>query len=349
LVLIRDFSYVETTRPPPDNPVLILNLALLFMALAALLFAGAVYRRAKAETRLDPVTGALNRGGFIEVLEDESKRARRYLHPLTVAYVDLDDFKLVNDLLGHEAGNSCLETVAHTMQDTLREVDFVARIGGDEFALLLSEAKAEAVRAVLNKLQTALLETMQTKNWRVTFSIGAVTFGEPLGDPVEMMAKADELMYSVKLSGKNRIEHSIVNRASDMGRLVRCSKCRTSFAAASDGCPICGGTALLDLHTADEARTQRGVRAYIANLEGELTASLRTMETVLDVLVEAGTSQLADGVLHLSIEHVQKIAAAAGAPQAFAQNGNTGDAHAPRLTVKHKIAELKAFAATRGR
>jgi len=91
------------------------------MSLAALLFAGARYRRAKVQTRRDPVTGALNRGGFIEVLEDESKRARRYLHPLTVAYLDLDDFKLVNDLLGHEAGNSCLETVAQTIEDTLRE------------------------------------------------------------------------------------------------------------------------------------------------------------------------------------------------------------------------------------
>jgi diguanylate cyclase (GGDEF)-like protein len=329
--------------------VLILNLALLSMSLAALLFAGAMYRRAKVQTRLDPVTGALNRGGFIEVLEDESKRARRYLHPLTVAYVDLDDFKLVNDLLGHEAGNSCLEAVAQTMQDTLREVDFVARIGGDEFALLLSETKAEDVRGVLDKLQTTLLGAMHAKNWRVTFSMGAVTFGEPLGDPVEMMAKADELMYSVKLSGKNRIEHSILNRASDTGRLVRCSKCRTSFAAASDGCPICGGSALLDLHAVDEARTQRGVRAYIGNLEGELTAALRTTETILDVLTEAGKSELAGGVLHLSPEHVQQIAAAVGASQAFAQNGGTGDVRAPLVTVKHKMAELKAFAATRGR
>jgi len=93
----------------------------LIVALTALLCAGALYRRAKVQTRRDPLTGALNQSGFIEVLEDESNRARRYLHPLTVAYVDLDDFKLVNDLLGHEAGNSCLETVAQTIEDTLRE------------------------------------------------------------------------------------------------------------------------------------------------------------------------------------------------------------------------------------
>jgi len=105
----------------------------------------------------------------------------------------------------------------------------------------------------------------------------------------------------------------------------------------------------LDLHAAGEARTQRGVRAYIANLEGELTAALRTTETILDVLTEAGKSELADGILYLSQEHVQKIAAAVGAPQAFAQASGAGDAREPLLTVKHKIAELKAFAATRGR
>jgi len=131
--------------------------------------------------------------------------------------------------------------------------------------------------------------------------------------------------------------------------LVRCSKCRTSFAAASEGCPICGGTALFDLHAAGEAHTQRGVRAYIANLEGELTAALRTMETILDVLTEARKSEVADGVLHLSREQVQKIALAVDAPQAFAQNSDAAGTREPLMTVKHKIAELKAFAATRGR
>jgi diguanylate cyclase (GGDEF)-like protein len=227
--------------------VLILNLALLFVALSALVLAAGLYRRAKAQTRRDEVTGALNRSGFVEVLEDESKRARRYLHPLTVTYVDLDNFKLVNDILGHEAGNSCLQAVACTMQDTLREVDFVARLGGDEFALLLSETRPEDVRGVLDKLRAALLEAMEAKNWRVTFSIGSVTFDEPLDAAVDMMAKADELMYSVKLSGRNRIEHSVLQKANQTDRLVRCSKCRTSFAASSDACPICGGTALLDL------------------------------------------------------------------------------------------------------
>jgi len=164
-----------------------LNLALLFVILTMVVWAGKLYRRVKELTRQDALTGALSRRGFIGVLGDESKRARRYLHPLTVVYVDLDDFKVVNDVLGHETGNSVLQVVARTMQSTLREVDFVARLGGDEFALLLSETMAGDIRGVLNKLQTALLEAMKAKDWRVTFSIGAVMFNDPLATPEEMM------------------------------------------------------------------------------------------------------------------------------------------------------------------
>lgn len=129
-------------------------------------------------------------------------------------------------------------------------MDFVARLAGDEFALLLSETGSENVRLVLDKLQTALTEAMND-GWRVTFSIGAVTFNDPLPMAEEMIAKADELMYSIKLSGKNRIEHSVLDVPNKTDHLVRCSNCRTSFAATSHACPICGGTTLLDLQPAE--------------------------------------------------------------------------------------------------
>jgi diguanylate cyclase (GGDEF)-like protein len=332
--------------------VLILNLALLFVALGALGLAAGLYRRAKAQTRRDEVTGALNRTGFVEVLEDESKRARRYLHPLTVAYVDLDNFKLVNDILGHEAGNSCLQAVARTMQDTLREVDFVARLGGDEFALLLSETRPEDVRGVLGKLRAALLEAMEANDWRVTFSIGAVTFDEPLDAAVDMMAKADELMYSVKLSGRNRIEHSVLQKANQTGRLVRCSNCRTSFAASADACPICEGTALLDLHAAEHhVQTQRGVQAYIANLERELTGALRSLEAILDVLTKAEELEHAssNGVLRLCREDVRKITAAVGAFDGLAESKGSEEACAPLRIFRQRVSELRTSTVSRRR
>jgi diguanylate cyclase (GGDEF)-like protein len=327
-----------------------LNLAFLFVTLAAIGWAAGVNRRAKMRTRQDDLTGALNRRGFIQVLEDESKRARRYLHPLSVAYVDLDDFKLINDILGHKTGNLVLQAVARTMQSTLREVDSVARLGGDEFALLLSETEAEGVRVVLEKLRTALINEMNAHDWQVTFSIGAVTFNDPLATAEEMIAKADELMYSVKLSGKNRFEHSVVDKPNQTDHFIRCSNCRTSFAATSQACPVCGGTTLLDLHTAEEhAQTQRGVQVYITNLERELTGAVRSLEAILDILIEAEKLEDSrrDGILHLCKEDVQKIAEAVGTPEAFAQSKGVDGAHAPLQLSKKTVSERRAFAATR--
>ena len=289
----------------------------MLVTLIAVVWAGWLSHRVKELTHLDPVTGALSRHGFIEALEAASKRSRRYLHPLTVAHFDLDSFKLVNDLLGHETGNSVLRVVARTIKKTLREMDVVARLGGDEFALLLSETRAENVLGILNKIQSALLEAMQANDWRVTFSIGAITFNTPLATTEEMIAKADELMYSVKLSGKNRIEHQFVDQPNQTDHFVRCSNCRTSFAASSQACPSCGGTALLDLQ--QNAPTQRGIQAYIRKLEGELTEALRSLEKILDILINAEKLEHPneDHVLHLSTEDVRLIGAAVGMPEAF--------------------------------
>jgi diguanylate cyclase (GGDEF)-like protein len=327
-----------------------LNLALLFVTLTAVVWAGELYRRVKELTLQDDLTGALSRRGFIEVLGDESKRSRRYLHPLTVAYVDLDDFKLVNDVRGHQTGNSVLQVVARTMRSTLREMDVVARLGGDEFALLLSETNPENVLRVLSKLQAALLEAMNENDWGVTFSIGAVTFNDPLATAEEMIAKADELMYSVKLSGKNRIEHSVLDKPNQSDHFVRCSTCRTSFAATSQACPVCGGTALLDLQPAEHnTPTQRGVQAYVSNLEGELTEALRSLETILDILVSAEKSEHSkdDSILRLSKEDVQQIGAAVGMPEAFKDAYNAGAPHSRLLLFKQRVSEIRAFGASR--
>jgi len=327
-----------------------LDLGLLFVTLIAVVWTGWLYHRVKELTHLDPVTGALSRHGFIEALEDASKRSRRYLHPLTVAYFDLDSFKLVNDLLGHETGNSVLRVVARTIKKTLREMDVVARLGGDEFALLLSETSAENVLGVLNKIQSALLEAMQANDWRVTFSIGAITFNTPLATAEEMIAKADELMYSVKLSGKNRIEHQFVDQPNQTDHFVRCSNCRTSFAASSQACPSCGDTALLDLQ--QNIPTQRGIQAYIRKLEGELTEALRSLEKILDILINAEKLEHPNEhhVLHLSTEDVRLIGAAVGMPEAFEEtnNADTGASHSPLLRFKQRVSKIRAFAATRG-
>lgn len=161
--------------------------------------------REKDEARLDFLTKIANRRAFYEVGLREITRARRYNRPLTLLYIDLDNFKQVNDAFGHETGDELLVEVAATIRCNVRATDLVARLGGDEFALLLTETNREAGLVVTNKLRETLLRAMQERNWPVTFSIGMVSFTVPPASVEEMVKQADEVMYSVKQRGKNSI------------------------------------------------------------------------------------------------------------------------------------------------
>jgi diguanylate cyclase (GGDEF)-like protein len=120
-----------------------------------------------------------------------------------LAYIDLDNFKTVNDTYGHLIGDSLLRLVADTIRNNIRTTDVLARLGGDEFVVLLPETDFEQSEIVINKVQTQLLDEMKKNNWPVTFSIGAVTFLTPPESVDEMIKKADNLMYSAKKNGKN--------------------------------------------------------------------------------------------------------------------------------------------------
>jgi diguanylate cyclase (GGDEF)-like protein len=158
---------------------------------------------------IDTLTKVLNRRKFWEVAIVELKRASRYGHPFTIAYLDLDSFKHVNDTLGHEVGDRLLRFVADTIRKNLRETDTVARLGGDEFVILLSETAYEPAGVCLRKVQHKLLNATKECKWDVTFSIGAVTFLNAPDSVETMVRTADNLMYSVKRNGKNQIRHEI--------------------------------------------------------------------------------------------------------------------------------------------
>jgi diguanylate cyclase (GGDEF)-like protein len=155
--------------------------------------------------RTDALTRIANRRAFFEAATLEVERARRNRRPLALAYVDADDFKDVNDRLGHAQGDALLVTVAQTLRGTTRSVDAVARLGGDEFGLLLPETSAAETEALLSRLRGALLGAMAWKGWNVGFSIGAAVFVAPPGSVDEMMARADELMYAAKREAKGSI------------------------------------------------------------------------------------------------------------------------------------------------
>ncbi len=164
----------------------------------------------KELSRIDFLTQVANRRAFYEMAEFESKRSRRYQRPISLAYIDIDNFKQVNDRMGHEVGDRLLVAVAASIQKSVRETDLVARVGGDEFVLLLPETAAEPAQIVLGKVRNNLLDAMERNAWPVTFSIGLATFPTP-PDSVDAMVKfADDLMYSVKNSGKDRIASTVV-------------------------------------------------------------------------------------------------------------------------------------------
>lgn len=177
-------------------------------AVALALMLAALRSRLEVEellARTDALTHIANRRAFFEAASLEVERARRHRRALTAAYVDVDDFKEVNDRLGHAEGDALLVAVARILRATTRAVDAVARLGGDEFGLLLPETDAGEAEALLDRLRDEILAAMEEHGWRVGVSIGAATFVSPPASVDEMMACADELMYAAKREEKGSI------------------------------------------------------------------------------------------------------------------------------------------------
>ena len=153
--------------------------------------------------RTDSLTSLANRRAFVESAWVELERARRHGRPLSLLYIDCDDFKAVNDRLGHVGGDAVLAAVAETLQKAVRGHDTVARLGGDEFGILLPEIDGPGAAALAERLGPQLRETLTGRWDRVTFSIGVATFVTPPASVDEMILRADELMYQAKRSGKD--------------------------------------------------------------------------------------------------------------------------------------------------
>lgn len=156
----------------------------------------------------DYLTGALNSLFFYNVLQMEINRSLRYKNPFTIAYIDLDNLKTVNYEFGYATGDKVLCFVANQIKNSLRKVDVVARLGSDEFALLMPETNQKSAQVVLSKLQHNILAGMQKNNWPVTLSIGVLTCLDTPPTANEAIKKVDDLMYSVKKSSKNNIKYA---------------------------------------------------------------------------------------------------------------------------------------------
>jgi diguanylate cyclase (GGDEF)-like protein len=153
----------------------------------------------QAEAMRDFVAGTLNRRGIEQILEAEVERCRRHGEPLSLALLDIDHFKRLNDTQGHAAGDLALVQVANLIRDNLRPYDQVGRYGGDEFLLLLPSTTAERAEMILNRIRERL---MRDHTLRCTLSAG-LTAMTPHDDMSSLLARADGALYAAKTDGRD--------------------------------------------------------------------------------------------------------------------------------------------------
>lgn len=165
-------------------------------------------RRLEQASRFDSLTGSANSTSLYEYLDKELERLRRYGHPVTLAYLDLDGFKEVNDGFGHLVGDRVLRVVSECVKSRLRKTDVLARLGGDEFSILYPETDEESARVAVDEMVHRLGEEMRAGGWPVTFSVGVVTCHEAPATSEGLVKMADDLMYSVKLGTKNAVKYA---------------------------------------------------------------------------------------------------------------------------------------------
>lgn len=160
-----------------------------------------------AEAITDPLTGAHNRRWFDQALGREVERAKRFGRPMALVLIDVDHFKEYNDSRGHEFGDEVLRRLGPALRAALRDMDLLARYGGDEFAAVLPEASGEEAREVAGRLLAAADKIVVPgfPDIRVTLSVGGASLPEDAETAAELFSRADEALYFAKQAGRNRV------------------------------------------------------------------------------------------------------------------------------------------------
>ncbi|HPW56540.1 MAG: GGDEF domain-containing protein [Thermoanaerobaculaceae bacterium] len=165
------------------------------------------YARVEELSRTDDLTALPNRRAILERLALEHTRSQRTGKPLAVALADVDDFKRFNDTLGHDCGDAVLRAVASTLRRTVRAIDEVGRLGGEEFLLVLPDTDLDGARLAAERARASVEATAidwREHRIRVTITVGVCVSEDET--PESTLRKADQAMYRGKHNGKNRVE-----------------------------------------------------------------------------------------------------------------------------------------------
>ncbi len=158
--------------------------------------------------RVDPLSGALNTRGLFELLERERSRADRHERPMTVVFADLDDMKGINDRLGHSGGDEVLRTFSEKVRSSIRDEDLLARVGGDEFVVILPDTGQRQAVIVVARLRRRV-------GPKIPASYGVVTFLRQPESIEDLISAADAMMYAAKQAGGNRVAGEVRRGGAD--------------------------------------------------------------------------------------------------------------------------------------
>ncbi len=272
-----------------------------------------VLARVERLSQTDPLTDLANRRSFQSTFELEFQRAQRYIRPLSLAIMDIDFFKAINDALGHHAGDDLLKVFGEIVLSNVRSSDSVARLGGDEFAILMPETTANDAEIVLERIRESLAsKSLGVGNVKMspTASIGVVDMNAAGTDtPEAMLDLADQALYTAKRGGRNQVvqasrieqieEEIAANDPQDVDRLTKQlagldAKFKRLFVDAIGG--LISALETRDSHTANHSSK---VRRYATLIAQRMKLPDRTVEHIARaaMLHDVGKIGLPDSVL----------------------------------------------------
>lgn len=212
LFLTTALQVAAFSIPSVANPSYISDIGVPFATSVLIVFLARAWRisylTAVKQAATDSLTGLANRRGFFAEVESEITRQKRYTGVFSLAVLDLDGFKALNDSKGHRAGDAALTLVAEILRTRTRKSDSLGRIGGDEFGVLMPNTRDVDCAAMLRDLCATIAERTAAADCSVTASIGCKTFKSPPESAADAFQHADRIMYEAKSRGKDRAEHS---------------------------------------------------------------------------------------------------------------------------------------------